>query len=95
MLRSGGELDGVRLLGPRTVSYMTRNHLPGGKLLNDLGQSTFAEAAMEGTGFGLGFSTIEDAAALRNLSTEGEFAWAARRAPASGSTPWKGSAPCS
>ena len=75
MLLNGGELDGVRLLGPRTVRYMTRNHLPGGRLLNELGQSTFAEAAMEGTGFGLGFSTIEDAAALRNLATEGEFAW--------------------
>ncbi|MET0729338.1 MAG: serine hydrolase domain-containing protein [Acidimicrobiales bacterium] len=75
MLLNGGELDGVRLLGPRTVSYMTRNHLPGGKLLNDLGQSTFAETAMEGTGFGLGFATIEDAAALRNLASEGEFAW--------------------
>src|SRR3546814_1990621 len=59
MLLNGGELDGVRLLGPRTVAYMGRNHLPGGKLLNELGQSTFAESAMEGTGFGLGFSTIE------------------------------------
>jgi CubicO group peptidase (beta-lactamase class C family) len=65
----------VRLLGPRTVEYMARNHLPDGKLLNDVGQSTFSEAAMEGTGFGLGFSTIEDAAALQNLATEGEFAW--------------------
>jgi CubicO group peptidase (beta-lactamase class C family) len=75
MLLNGGELDGVRLLGPRTVRYMTRNHLPGGRLLNEVGQSTFAEAAMEGTGFGLGFSTIEDAAALQNMASEGEFAW--------------------
>ena len=75
MLLGGGELDGVRLLGPRTVRYMARNHLPDGKLLNDVGQSTFSEAAMEGTGFGLGFSTIEDAAALQNLASEGEFAW--------------------
>jgi CubicO group peptidase (beta-lactamase class C family) len=75
MLANGGELDGVRLLSPRTLRYMTRNHLPGGKLLNEIGQSTFAEAAMEGTGFGLGFSVIEDAAALQNLASEGEFAW--------------------
>lgn len=75
MLLNGGELDGVRLLGPRTVDYMTRNHLPGGKLLNELGQSTFAESAMEGTGFGLGFGIIEDAAALQNLSSEGELSW--------------------
>jgi CubicO group peptidase (beta-lactamase class C family) len=75
MLANGGELDGVRLLSPRTVRYMARNHLPDGKLLNEIGQSTFAEAAMEGTGFGLGFSIIEDAAALQNLASEGEFAW--------------------
>ena len=30
MLRDRGELDGVRLLSPRTVDYMARNHLPGG-----------------------------------------------------------------
>ena len=39
MLGNGGELDGVRLLSPRSLSYMTRNHLPGGKLLNEVGQS--------------------------------------------------------
>ena len=74
-LLGGGELDGVRLLSPRTVRYMARNHLPDGKLLNEVGQSTFSEAAMAGTGFGLGFSVIEDAAALQNLASEGEFAW--------------------
>lgn len=75
MLLNGGELDGARLLGPRTLDYMTRNHLPGGKLLNELGQSTFSESAMAGTGFGLGFGVIEDAAALQNLASEGEFSW--------------------
>lgn len=75
MLLRGGELDGERLLGPRTVAYMARNHLPGGKLLNEVGQSTFAEAAMAGTGFGLGFAVIEDAAALQNLASEGEASW--------------------
>lgn len=75
MLQAGGELDGVRLLGTRTVDYMARNHLPGGKLLNELGQSTFAEVAMDGMGFGLGFGVVEDAAALRNLASEGEYSW--------------------
>jgi CubicO group peptidase (beta-lactamase class C family) len=75
MLLNGGELDGVRLLSPRTVAYMARNHLPGGRLLNEMGQSTFAEVAMEGTGFGLGFGTVEDAAAQLNLANEGEYSW--------------------
>src|SRR3546814_15658814 len=56
MLERGGELDGVRLLGPRTVHYMASNHLPDGRDLNDMGQVGFAEVAMEGMGFGLGFS---------------------------------------
>jgi CubicO group peptidase (beta-lactamase class C family) len=75
MLLNGGELDGTRLLSPRTIRYMARNHLPEGKLLNEVGQSTFSEAAMAGTGFGLGFAVIEDAAALQNMASEGEFSW--------------------
>jgi CubicO group peptidase (beta-lactamase class C family) len=75
MLLNGGELEGTRLLSPRTVRYMARNHLPEGKLLNEVGQSTFSEAAMAGTGFGLGFAVIEDAAALQNMASEGEFSW--------------------
>jgi len=75
MLLGGGELDGARLLSPRTLRYMARNHLPKGQLLNEMGQSTFSEAAMEGTGFGLGFAVIEDAAALQNLASEGEYSW--------------------
>ena len=58
-LLRGGELDGVRLLGSRTLRYMTRNHLPGGRLLNEMGQSTFSEAGTVGTGFGLGFACRE------------------------------------
>lgn len=75
LLLGGGELNGMRLLSPRTIRYMARNHLPHGQLLNEIGQSTFSEAAMEGTGFGLGFAVIEDAAALKNLASEGEFSW--------------------
>ena len=70
-----GELDGVRLLGPRTVAYMTRNHLPGGAGLDTFGRPLFANAPFYGTGFGLGFSVITDAAAGKNLASEGEFAW--------------------
>lgn len=75
MLLNRGELDGVRLLGSRTVEYMTRNHLPGGADLEAFGRPLFAETSFEGVGFGLGFSVLEDAAANRVLSSEGEFAW--------------------
>lgn len=75
LLLGGGEAHGHRLLGPRTLSYMASNHLPNGVLLNDLGQSLFSEVSMEGTGFGLGFSVVEDPPASGAVCTRGEFAW--------------------
>lgn len=70
-----GELDGERLLGSRTVAYMARNHLPGGQDLEQFGRRLFAEAPFHGTGFGLGFSVVIDAAAGKSLGSEGEYAW--------------------
>ncbi|HMC40059.1 MAG TPA: serine hydrolase domain-containing protein [Acidimicrobiales bacterium] len=75
MLRRGGELDGVRLLSPRTVSYMTRNHLPGGVDLEEFGRPLFAETTFDGVGFGLGFSVVTDPAKGKVLSSRGEFGW--------------------
>jgi CubicO group peptidase (beta-lactamase class C family) len=71
----GGELDGVRLLGPRTVAYMTRNHLPGGADLETFGRPLNAEAPQRGVGFGLGVAVVIDAAAGKVLGSEGEFSW--------------------
>jgi CubicO group peptidase (beta-lactamase class C family) len=73
MLRLGGELDGVRILGPRTIDLMRRNHLPGGRALGD--DALYLEKGSEGVGFGLGFGVVIDPAATRNLCTEGEYYW--------------------
>ena len=75
MLARGGELDGARLLGPRTVAYATRNHLPGGVDLQGFGRPIFAESAFHGVGFGLGFSVVIDPAAGQTVTSAGEFAW--------------------
>ena len=75
MLVRGGELDGTRLLGPRTLAYMTRNHLPGGGSLASLGRGQFAETAYDGLGFGLGFGVSVDPVATKVHSTPGEFTW--------------------
>jgi CubicO group peptidase (beta-lactamase class C family) len=56
MLRRGGELDGVRILGPRTIELMHLNHLAGGKDLSGVAIGAFSETAYEGVGFGLGFA---------------------------------------
>ena len=71
----GGELDGVRLLGPRTVAYMTRNHLPGGADLETFGRPLNAEAPQRGVGFGLGFAVVIDVAAGKTLGSVGEYSW--------------------
>jgi CubicO group peptidase (beta-lactamase class C family) len=75
MLLRGGELDGARLLGPRTVAYMTRNHLPGGVDLQTFGRPINAESIYNGVGFGLGFSVVDDVAAGKVLTSPGEYAW--------------------
>lgn len=76
MLLNGGDLDGVRLLGRKTVELMTMNHLPGGQDLTQLAQAgMFTETAYAGVGFGLGFSVMQSPARAYILGTPGEYAW--------------------
>jgi len=76
MLRRGGELGGVRLVGPKTLAHMRANHLPGGQDIADLAPpGMFAEAAYQGMGFGLGFAMITDPARYGVTASPGEFSW--------------------
>jgi CubicO group peptidase (beta-lactamase class C family) len=76
MMRNRGELDGVRLLGRKTVELMTTNHLPGGRDLTDLAQpGMFTETPYAGVGFGLGFSVMQSPARAHILGSVGEYAW--------------------
>jgi CubicO group peptidase (beta-lactamase class C family) len=70
-----GELDGTRLLSPRTVAYMTANHLPGGADLESFGRPLYAEAPLRGSGFGLGFAVVIDPVAVKTLTSAGEYSW--------------------
>jgi CubicO group peptidase (beta-lactamase class C family) len=74
-LLRGGELDGARLLGSRTLAYMARNHLPGGADLESFGRRLFAETTFDGVGYGLGFAVLLDPVANKVLSSPGELAW--------------------
>jgi CubicO group peptidase (beta-lactamase class C family) len=62
MLANGGELDGARVLAPKTVELMTANHVGS---LYDEGR----------TGFGLGFEVVEHVGRAGRLSSVGEFSW--------------------
>ena len=75
MLLGKGVANDVRILGRKTVEYMTLNHLPGNKDLAAMGQPIFSETPYDGIGFGLGFSVILDPATANVLDSPGEFAW--------------------
>lgn len=70
MLLNGGELDGVRLLGRKTVELMSRNHLPPA-----IAQGGQPGTMGPGEGYGLGVSVTLDPAAAGNLGSVGAFGW--------------------
>ena len=76
MMLNKGELDGIRLLGRKTVELMTMNHLPDGQDLTNLAlPGMFTETAYAGVGFGLGFSVMQSPTRAQIAGTPGEFAW--------------------
>jgi len=66
-----GELNGVRLLGPKTVELMTCNHLPP-ELLPIAFEGT---EPMLGMGFGLGFGVMLDTAQTGVMGSLGDHGW--------------------
>jgi len=74
-LINGGELGGVRLLGPKTLKLMTSNHLPGGVDLPAMSRAMFSEASYNGMGFGLGFAVNLDPAKMMLPGSAGEYNW--------------------
>jgi CubicO group peptidase (beta-lactamase class C family) len=62
MMLNGGELDGRRILSPKTVELMTVDHLGDDEL-------------SPGVGFGLGFSVVEDLGKRGQPGSVGEFGW--------------------
>lgn len=75
MLANGGELDGARLLAPKTIRLMATNHLPGGQDLTQMSRSLFSETSNAGTGFGLGFAVVFDPARTLMPGSMGEYYW--------------------
>ncbi len=75
MLRNGGTLNGIRILSPKTIGYMTSNHLPAVLWKKgDDGQSrpTGLPAFL---GFGLGVGVITDPVSAGIVGSKGEYFW--------------------
>jgi len=74
MLRRGGELDGVRILGPKTVQAMTMARLT--PEIRDNGAREYpASHLYPGQSFGLGAGVITDPAQAQVISSQGEYSW--------------------
>ena len=67
MMRRGGDLDGVRILSPKTVDYMAMDHLPGALTATGVGENPTSTLMGSGFGFGLGFGVLTDAVATGRL----------------------------
>ena len=74
MLRRGGSLDGVRILGPKTVQAMTMARLT--PEVRDNGATEYpASHLYPGQSFGLGAGVITDPAQAGVVSSKGEYSW--------------------
>jgi CubicO group peptidase (beta-lactamase class C family) len=72
MLLNGGELDGVRLLSPHVVAYMTSDQLPPDILFEPL---AFAPTPRNGASFGLGFAVRTQRGRSAVPGEPGKFTW--------------------
>ena len=70
MLANGGELDGTRILGRKTLELMHSNHVPAALLPLDIGG-----LPLLGYGFGLGSRVLMDVAQSGAPGSAGEFGW--------------------
>lgn len=71
MLANGGELDGVHILGRKTIEFMAANRLRA----DQLPFMPFPETLLAGYGFGLGVRVLIDPAQLGIPASKGEFGW--------------------
>jgi CubicO group peptidase (beta-lactamase class C family) len=76
MMLGGGELDGARILSPKTVELFSRNFLPDDREVMEMSTpGSFSESSYAGVGFSIGCGVNVDVARTRLPGTEGEYFW--------------------
>ena len=79
MMLNGGELDGVRILSPKTVALMTSDQIPASTERHSAVSMTlgaFGPTPEMGTSFGLGFAVRTDPGRNPVPGSVGDFSWA-------------------
>ncbi len=74
MLRNGGSYNGTRILGPKTVEYMTIDHLTP-EVRDEGAAENPAYHLYPGHSFGLGFSVVTDPGQAQVISSKGAYSW--------------------
>jgi CubicO group peptidase (beta-lactamase class C family) len=78
MLLNGGELEGVRILGPKTIALMTSDQLPATTERHTpvaMALGPFGPTPEMGTSFGLGFAVRVDPGRNPEPGSVGDFSW--------------------
>ena len=78
MMLRGGELDGVRILSPKTVHFMRQDHMHATS--SEVREGTpaappYLRDYIGGFGFGLGFGVTTDPASIQYIGSAGEYFW--------------------
>jgi CubicO group peptidase (beta-lactamase class C family) len=83
MMLSGGSLDGVQILSPKTVALFSLNYLPDGREIADMAlPGMFSESGYAGVGFSLGCGVNVNVAETRLPGSLGEYFWGGAAATA-------------
>ncbi|MBF2755369.1 MAG: beta-lactamase family protein [Gammaproteobacteria bacterium AqS3] len=74
-LAAGGRLDGVEVIGSRTLDFARQNHLPGNVGLAARSIGVFSDEVFHGLGFGLGVAPIISPQKMQVTCSMGEYSW--------------------
>jgi CubicO group peptidase (beta-lactamase class C family) len=76
MLAGGGDIDGRRILGRKTVELMAANHIPGGGQMADFSlPGGYGEVGFEGMGFGLSVAVNLGPERSGGAGSAGDYMW--------------------
>tara|TARA_B100001939_G_scaffold189281_1_gene162960 strand:+ start:192 stop:1475 length:1284 start_codon:yes stop_codon:yes gene_type:complete len=75
-LQNGGSLNGNRIISPKILKYMTKDHLSGSlEKKGGSGENPTNEMNNNGSGFGLGFGLVTNSVNKSVIGSDGTYSW--------------------